>query len=111
MKIYRGPGSKTYPDKSHAFVANISSDALERSIRDGRFISFNISEDRKEQNPVCTLVLEDEDIIPMVSALLSLIPDIQARKKALSDMAEIMDDMLTNPKDKIGKLYKLIGDI
>lgn len=75
MKVYRGPKSKDFIDDSHEHVSTITPEQLERSIKDGVFIQFNITKEINQRQSVCTVKFED--IVPMINGLMSKLKEQQ----------------------------------
>jgi hypothetical protein len=108
MNIYRGPESLPFYDERHEFVASVNPEKLEASIRDGSYIRFNISKEATERKAVCTARFDSEDIVPMISGLLSR---LQAQQATLLEIKKLMKDSVKSPNEKIEKIQKLIKDI
>lgn len=64
MKVYRGPETKPWEDKSHELVAEIKPEELEASIKSDGFIRFNISKSGIERQSVGTARFDKADLIP-----------------------------------------------
>ena len=86
MKIYRGPASTSIYDDTHKFVSRIRPEQLQEGVRSNSYIRFNISKDGVWRQAVCTAVFEEEDLLPMASALLDR---LQASQNALSEIKRL----------------------
>lgn len=107
MKVYRGPYSKPFWDDSHEFVSRIQPEELEKGIRSDALIRFNITKDGTERQAVCTARFEDEDMIPMISGLLSRLSSQQER---LAEIKEIMNDETADNDQKINAIRTALSD-
>jgi regulator of PEP synthase PpsR (kinase-PPPase family) len=101
MNVYRGPESKPFWDDSHEFVSQIKPEELKEGIESDALIQFNISKNATERQAVCTARFEDEDMIPMISGLLSR---LNKEQKRLTRIKEIMNDTTTNYDQKINAI-------
>ncbi len=86
MKVYRGPESKPFYDDTHEFVYRISSDQLQEGSLSNSHIRFNITKEAVFRQAVCTAVFEEEDLLPMASALIGR---LQASQNALSEIKKV----------------------
>lgn len=85
MKIYRGPSSKPFWDVSHELVSRVGPSELEDGIRSNALFRFNITKDGGERFAVCTARFDDEDIVPMISGLLSRLERQQSWLKSVKE--------------------------
>lgn len=88
MRIYRGPSSKPFYDESNELVAIISPDEIEKCISNSRFIEFNVTKDGAQRQSNCQLVIEDEDVIPMIRALTSRLRNYRPILRKIDDIVE-----------------------
>lgn len=97
MRVYRGPASKEFSpwDNGHEPVAIVKPEELEKSIKTGSYITFNINKESYERQSVCTTRFEEDDIIPMVKGLLTRLESKQSEIKSTKSKLEEIKKILT----------------
>lgn len=105
MRVYRGPNTRPFQDDSHEFVSSITAETLEKSIRDGSYITFDISKNATERKSVCTTRFEDGDIVPMISGLLAR---LRLQQDALFGIRDVAQDTGLNSDQKMKKINELL---
>jgi len=108
MKVYRGPSSKPFVDDTHELVSRVEPDLLERGIRSKALIRFNITKDGHERQAVCTAQFEDEDIIPMISGLLSRLSSSQ---ECIQKIRTAMDEDGLSQTEKLAKIRGALSSL
>ena len=95
MKVYRGPKSKPLYDDSHELVSTISPAQLEKGVKSGAWIQFNITKDGFERQAICTAKFDEADLVPMVNGLVSRLATQQgelAEVKKLLQLKSLTDE-------------------
>jgi hypothetical protein len=108
MKVYRGPESLPFWDDRHEYVSSVKPEILEASLRDGSCIKFNISKEATERRAVCTARFDSEDIVPMISGLLSR---LQAHQTALLAIKHLIKEENLDGSDKLEQIRQLVQDL
>lgn len=108
MKVFRGPSSKNFMDDTHELVSKVTPQELEKSITSGANIRFNINKDAIERKAVCTVQFEDEDIVPMISGLLS---KLKVQQVTLRQIKNIMGNGTLTEKIKIESINKALAGL
>jgi hypothetical protein len=105
MKVYRGPSSKSFPDNSYEQVWRVSSAQLEEAIKSGSHIWFNLTKEGVERRTIGILQFENDDIVPMISALLAR---LHANQECLAKSKLILEDIKLSEEKKLFEIKKIL---
>lgn len=104
MKVFRGPVSKKFSDRTHVHVFSVKPEALERSLKNESAIQFFINKDAKTRHSICTAAFEPEDIIPMINGLLS---KLKTHQFILTEIREKLNKSQLNDKDLLNSIRNI----
>lgn len=105
MKVFRGPKTKPFYSDTHELVANVPAKNVEASISADSTIQFNITKDGIDRQAICTLMLEDEDLISMMRGLLAR---FEKQQNALTKVRATLGKTLPD-EAKLKEISKAIG--
>jgi hypothetical protein len=106
MNVFRGPKTKPFYSDTHELVAKVAPKSVETSIStDSARIQFNVTKDGFDRQSVCTLVLDDEDLIAMLRGLLIR---FERQQNALAKVRVTLGKSLPN-EVKLKEISKAIG--
>lgn len=105
MRVFRGPASTEWNDKSHELVSVVSPNELQYALEMKVPLKFNISKDATKRQAVGSILFEDRDLLPIVHGILAR---LEAEEKTLNNLKEILVKNVT-AEEKIAEIKRSLG--